>query len=170
MDILWENERVTANRSGTDAGKEGNMLTIKNLSKTYGGGKKAVDHLSLEIVPGDIYGFIGHNSAGKTTTIKAVVGIIDFWHYKFFGRFNFFRINETVHSKDPKKKAQLLFLGILYLLLGVMIIFYVGMLSYAYLAVIISFAIIFFTIFKTGSTIFQLETYEMPAAMPVSPA
>lgn len=54
------------------------MLSIKNLSKTYGGGKKAVDHLSLEIEAGDIYGFIGHNGAGKTTTIKAVVGIIGF--------------------------------------------------------------------------------------------
>ena len=54
------------------------MLQIKNLSKTYPGGKKAVDHLNLEIAPGDIYGFIGHNGAGKTTTIKAVTGIIDF--------------------------------------------------------------------------------------------
>lgn len=54
------------------------MLRIKNLSKTYQGGKRAVDHLSLQIEPGDIYGFIGHNGAGKTTTIKAVVGIIDF--------------------------------------------------------------------------------------------
>ena len=42
------------------------------------GGKKAVDHLNLEIAPGDIYGFIGHNGAGKTTTIKAITGIIDF--------------------------------------------------------------------------------------------
>lgn len=54
------------------------MLRIKNLSKTYQGGKRAVDHLSLQIEPGDIYGFIGHNGAGKTTTIKAVAGIIDF--------------------------------------------------------------------------------------------
>lgn len=54
------------------------MLSIRNLSKTYKGGKKAVDNLSLEIAAGDIYGFIGHNGAGKTTTIKAVVGIMDF--------------------------------------------------------------------------------------------
>lgn len=54
------------------------MLQIKNLCKTYPGGKKAVDHLNLEIAPGDIYGFIGHNGAGKTTTIKAITGIIDF--------------------------------------------------------------------------------------------
>ena len=54
------------------------MLEIKNLTKTYKGGKTAVDNLSLTVRPGDIYGFIGHNGAGKTTTIKAVVGIHDF--------------------------------------------------------------------------------------------
>lgn len=54
------------------------MLKIKNLTKTYKGGKTAVSDLSLEIESGDIYGFIGPNGAGKTTTIKSVVGIIDF--------------------------------------------------------------------------------------------
>lgn len=54
------------------------MLSIKNLTKTYKGGKKAVSNLNIEVAAGDIYGFIGHNGAGKTTTIKAVVGIIDF--------------------------------------------------------------------------------------------
>ena len=54
------------------------MLTIKNFTKTYKGGKKAVDNLSHTVEDGDIYGYIGHNGAGKTTTIKAVVGIMDF--------------------------------------------------------------------------------------------
>jgi ABC-2 type transport system ATP-binding protein len=54
------------------------MLKISNLSKTYKGGKKAVDNLSLDIASGDIYGFIGHNGAGKTTTIKCVTGILEF--------------------------------------------------------------------------------------------
>lgn len=53
------------------------MLSIKNLSKSYGD-KKAVDDLSLEISAGEIYGFIGHNGAGKTTTIKACCGILAF--------------------------------------------------------------------------------------------
>jgi len=54
------------------------MLTINNLCKTYKGGKKAVDHLSIQVEAGDIFGFIGHNGAGKSTTIKAVVGVLDF--------------------------------------------------------------------------------------------
>lgn len=54
------------------------ILTIKNFSKTYKGGKKAVDNLNIQVESGDIYGFIGHNGAGKSTTIKAVVGVLDF--------------------------------------------------------------------------------------------
>ncbi|MBC5629113.1 ABC transporter ATP-binding protein [Clostridium sp. NSJ-6] len=54
------------------------MLEIRNFSKAYKQGKKAVDNISLNINSGDIFGFIGHNGAGKTTTIKSVVGILDF--------------------------------------------------------------------------------------------
>ena len=54
------------------------MLEIKNYSKSYGGGKKAADNVSLTVESGDIYGFIGHNGAGKSTTIRAVVGVLDF--------------------------------------------------------------------------------------------
>lgn len=54
------------------------MLVIKNYSKAYGDGKKAVDNISLTVESGDIFGFIGHNGAGKSTTIRAVVGVMDF--------------------------------------------------------------------------------------------
>ena len=53
------------------------MLKIEHLTKTYGE-KKAVDDLNLHIKPGEIYGFIGHNGAGTTTTLKDVVGILQF--------------------------------------------------------------------------------------------
>lgn len=54
------------------------MLEIRNLTKTYKGGKLAVDNLSLNVEAGDIYGFIGHNGAGKSTTIKSIVGVLEF--------------------------------------------------------------------------------------------
>jgi len=54
------------------------MLEIKNYTKIYGGNYKACDNVSLTVEAGDIYGFIGHNGAGKSTTIKAVVGVLDF--------------------------------------------------------------------------------------------
>ncbi len=53
------------------------MLKIEHLTKTYGE-KKAVDDLSLHIRPGEIFGFIGHNGAGKSTTLKCAVGILLF--------------------------------------------------------------------------------------------
>ena len=60
--------------------KEGTMsvLEIKNYTKVYGEGKKAADNISLTVEAGDIYGFIGHNGAGKSTTIRAIVGVLDF--------------------------------------------------------------------------------------------
>lgn len=54
------------------------MIEIKNVSKTYKGKKKALDNASLTINDGEIFGFIGHNGAGKTTMIKSIVGILDF--------------------------------------------------------------------------------------------
>ncbi|MBU5455304.1 ABC transporter ATP-binding protein [Caproiciproducens sp. MSJ-32] len=54
------------------------MLEIKNFSKSYKNGKKAVDNISIKLNKGEIFAFIGHNGAGKTTTIKAIVGILEF--------------------------------------------------------------------------------------------
>ena len=56
----------------------GNILEIDGLTKVYPGGKRAVDGLSLVVRAGEIYGFIGHNGAGKSTTIRAVCGVMDF--------------------------------------------------------------------------------------------
>ncbi|MBI9008634.1 MAG: ABC transporter ATP-binding protein [Tenericutes bacterium] len=54
------------------------MLKITNVSKTYNNKTKACNNISLDILPGDIYGFIGHNGAGKTTLLKSIAGIINF--------------------------------------------------------------------------------------------
>jgi ABC-2 type transport system ATP-binding protein len=54
------------------------MLEIKNYSKSYKGGKKAVIDLSLTVSGGDIFAFVGHNGAGKTTTIRSIAGVLDF--------------------------------------------------------------------------------------------
>ena len=54
------------------------MLIINNLTKTYPGGKRAVNNISLQVNDGEIFAFIGHNGAGKTTTIKCIVGILGF--------------------------------------------------------------------------------------------
>ncbi|SDB44573.1 ABC transporter ATP-binding protein [Butyrivibrio sp. INlla16] len=59
------------------------MLKIEHLTKTYGD-KKAVDDVTLHIKAGEIFGFIGHNGAGKSTTLKSAVGILRFDEGKIF--------------------------------------------------------------------------------------
>lgn len=50
------------------------MLSIKNLTKKFGA-FTAVNSISLEVNPGDTYGFLGPNGAGKTTTLKIISGL-----------------------------------------------------------------------------------------------
>ena len=54
------------------------MIEIKNVSKTYNGKKKALKNVSFTVNNGEIFAFIGHNGAGKTTMIKSLIGILDF--------------------------------------------------------------------------------------------
>lgn len=54
------------------------MIEIKNVSKTYNGKKKVLKNISFKIESGEIFAFIGHNGAGKTTMIKSIMGILDF--------------------------------------------------------------------------------------------
>lgn len=47
-----------------------NILTVKDLSKTYKNGRKALDRLNFQVEKGEILGFLGPNGAGKSTTIN----------------------------------------------------------------------------------------------------
>ena len=76
------------------------MLKIEHLTKTYGE-KKAVDDLSLHILPGEICAFIGHNGAGKTTAIKSACGILRFDAGEIY-------INGISIKEDPLAAKKLL--------------------------------------------------------------
>lgn len=57
------------------------MIKISHLSKKYQGASVyAVKDLSLELRPGEIFGFLGPNGAGKSTTIKCLVGLLPYEH------------------------------------------------------------------------------------------
>lgn len=53
------------------------MLKITNLHKSYAN-KEILHGISLEVEDGHIFGFIGHNGSGKSTTIRSVVGILEY--------------------------------------------------------------------------------------------
>lgn len=52
------------------------MLEIKNLVKTFGN-NKAVDNISFTVEKGRMYGLVGRNGAGKSTTFRMILGIIE---------------------------------------------------------------------------------------------
>ena len=64
-----------------------NAIEIKNLSKSFRG-MYAVDNLSMTVPQGAIYGFIGENGSGKSTTMKLICGhlVADQGEIKLFGR------------------------------------------------------------------------------------
>jgi len=51
------------------------VIDVRNLTKRYGG-KTVVDHVSLAVPRGKIYGFLGPNGSGKTTTIRMICGLL----------------------------------------------------------------------------------------------
>ncbi len=55
------------------------MLKVSNLTKKYPKSDRySVHDISFELKPGEIFGFLGQNGAGKSTTIKCLTGIIPF--------------------------------------------------------------------------------------------
>src|SRR5689334_16206718 len=52
------------------------IIQVKNLSKDYKE-LKAVDNLSFTVNQGDVYGFLGQNGAGKSTTIRMLLTLIE---------------------------------------------------------------------------------------------
>lgn len=51
-------------------------IQLRNLTKRIGN-KTIVDHLTLDIQPGEVFGLLGPNGAGKTTTMRMMVGLIN---------------------------------------------------------------------------------------------
>jgi ABC-2 type transport system ATP-binding protein len=55
----------------------GAAITIRDLHKTYKGGKRAVDGVSIDVPRGQIFGLLGPNGAGKSTIINILAGLVN---------------------------------------------------------------------------------------------
>ncbi|MFD5060082.1 MULTISPECIES: ATP-binding cassette domain-containing protein [unclassified Streptomyces] len=53
------------------------VIETRGLTKRYRGGQLAVDGLDLSVPGGSVFGFLGPNGSGKTTTIRMLMGLID---------------------------------------------------------------------------------------------
>ncbi|MFI0544545.1 ABC transporter ATP-binding protein [Streptomyces sp. WSLK1-3] len=65
--------------SGDGAGGDADGAAIRThaLTKRYRGGQLAVDGLDLTVPAGSVFGFLGPNGSGKTTTIRMLMGLIE---------------------------------------------------------------------------------------------
>ena len=61
----------------TDSSSPQAAIEIRDLTKVYKGGKRALDNISLSIPRGQIYGLLGPNGAGKSTTINILSGMVN---------------------------------------------------------------------------------------------
>ncbi|MGX8834783.1 ABC transporter ATP-binding protein [Amedibacillus sp. YH-ame6] len=72
-------------------------IVAKDITKVYGG-RKVVDSLSFEVHKGEVFGLLGHNGAGKSTTIDCLLGLT--------------KMEEgscSLLGMDPRKERKVLF-------------------------------------------------------------
>jgi len=62
-------------RWGADEMTNGNAITVRDLTRRFGS-FVAVDHVSFDVAQGEIFGFLGANGAGKSTTIRMLCGLL----------------------------------------------------------------------------------------------
>ncbi|MEU6316874.1 ABC transporter ATP-binding protein [Streptomyces sp. NPDC047009] len=62
---------------GTVSDPDAPVIATRALSKRFRGGQLAVDGLDLTVPAGSVFGFLGPNGSGKTTTIRMLMGLIE---------------------------------------------------------------------------------------------
>ncbi len=74
-------------------------LSISHLRKVYRRGTVGVEDLSLEVAPGDFFGFLGPNGAGKSTTIHCITGIAS----PTAGRIEVFGVDAVKNYREARR-------------------------------------------------------------------
>jgi ABC-2 type transport system ATP-binding protein len=74
-------------------------ISIRNLQKTYAGGKRALDGVGLEVPRGQIFGLLGPNGAGKSTLINILSGMVR----KTAGQVDIWGFDIDIHPRNAKR-------------------------------------------------------------------
>src|SRR3954470_953273 len=74
-------------------------IRIESLSKTYAGGKRALDDVSFDVPRGQIFGLLGPNGAGKSTLINILAGLV----VKTGGKVHIWGFDIDAHPRNAKR-------------------------------------------------------------------
>jgi ABC-2 type transport system ATP-binding protein len=74
-------------------------IRIESLSKTYAGGKRALNEVSFDVPRGQIFGLLGPNGAGKSTLINILAGLV----VKTGGKVNIWGFDVDEHPRNAKR-------------------------------------------------------------------
>jgi len=74
-------------------------IRIESLSKTYAGGKRALNEVSFDVPRGQIFGLLGPNGAGKSTLINILAGLV----IKTSGSVNIWGFDIDEHPRNAKR-------------------------------------------------------------------
>jgi ABC-2 type transport system ATP-binding protein len=74
-------------------------IRIESLSKTYAGGKRALDNVSFDVPRGQIFGLLGPNGAGKSTLINILAGLV----VKTGGKVTIWGFDIDQHPRNAKR-------------------------------------------------------------------
>jgi ABC-2 type transport system ATP-binding protein len=74
-------------------------IRIESLSKTYAGGKRALNEVSFDVPRGQIFGLLGPNGAGKSTLINILAGLV----VKTGGRVTIWGFDIDEHPRNAKR-------------------------------------------------------------------
>jgi ABC-2 type transport system ATP-binding protein len=74
-------------------------ISIRDLQKTYAGGKRALDGVSLDVPRGQIFGLLGPNGAGKSTLINILSGMVS----KTGGEVSIWGFDIDEHPRNAKR-------------------------------------------------------------------
>jgi ABC-2 type transport system ATP-binding protein len=74
-------------------------IRIESLSKTYAGGKHALDNVSFDVPRGQIFGLLGPNGAGKSTLINILAGLV----VKTGGKVTIWGFDIDQHPRNAKR-------------------------------------------------------------------